>query len=74
MELAILIAFAMYFLPTIIGFMRGHASKWAIFLVNLFFGWSVIGWFIAFIWSVANKGGSQNVTVINQMSNHNGGN
>lgn len=72
MELAIVIAFAMYFLPTIIGFMRGHASKWGIFAMNLFLGWSVIFWIWAFIWSLSNKGGSQNVTVINQMSNHNG--
>lgn len=68
----LIFAFVAYFLPTVIAFCRGHASKWAIFLVNLLFGLSVIGWFIAFIWSVANKGGSQNVTVINQMSNHNG--
>lgn len=72
MELAILIAFAMYFLPTIIGFMRGHASKWGIFAMNLFLGWSVIFWFWAFIWSLSSKGGGVNVNINNVMSNRNG--
>lgn len=72
MELAILIAFAMYFLPTIIGFMRGHASKWGIFAMNLFLGWSVIFWFWSSIWALSNKGGSVNVNVNNVMNNRNG--
>ncbi|WP_416142361.1 superinfection immunity protein, partial [Escherichia coli] len=29
----------MYLAPSIIGFMRGHASKWAILAMNLFLGW-----------------------------------
>jgi hypothetical protein len=41
-----------YFFPTIIAVSRHHRNGSAIFLVNLFFGWSVIGWLIALIWSV----------------------
>ncbi len=39
----------LYFLPTIIG--RHKADVTGIFLVNLLFGWTVIGWFIALIWA-----------------------
>jgi len=41
----------LYFLPTVIALSRGHLSGLAIFLLNLFLGWTVIGWLIAFIWS-----------------------
>ena len=41
----------LYFLPTIIG--RHKADATGIFLVNLLFGWTVIGWFIALIWACA---------------------
>ena len=39
----------MYFLPTIIG--RHKADALGIFIVNLLFGWTVIGWFAALIWA-----------------------
>ncbi len=41
----------LYFLPTIIA--RDKPDLMAIFLVNLFFGWTVIGWFVALIWACA---------------------
>lgn len=67
----ILIVFiVLYFLPTIIAMCRSHASLGAIIAVNVLLGWSLIGWFWAFIWSLANKGGSQNVSVINQVNNN----
>jgi Superinfection immunity protein len=40
-----------YFLPTIIALVRGHLSGLAIFLLNLFLGWTLLGWIIALIWS-----------------------
>jgi len=43
---------ALYFLPTIIAVLRHHRNALAVFLVNLFFGWTGIGWIIALIWSV----------------------
>jgi hypothetical protein len=45
----------MYFLPTMIGFLRGASSKWGILILDLFLGWSLIGWVIALIWSVIGK-------------------
>lgn len=41
----------LYFLPTIIG--RHKADVMGIFLVNLLFGWTVIGWMIALMWACA---------------------
>ena len=40
-----------YFLPTTIALVRGHFSTFAIFLVNLIFGWTFVGWCVALIWS-----------------------
>lgn len=40
-----------YFLPYVVADRRKHHQKSAILLLNLFFGWSVIGWLVALIWS-----------------------
>jgi hypothetical protein len=44
--------FVMYFLPTIIAVARSKRDTAAILLLNLFLGWSVIGWVVALIWAV----------------------
>ena len=51
--LIFVIVAVIYFLPTI-NAMSGvkHKNSDAILLVNLFFGWSGLGWLIALIWSV----------------------
>jgi len=43
--------FVMYFLPSIISLIREKRDTLAIFLLNFFLGWTVIGWFIALIWA-----------------------
>jgi hypothetical protein len=45
---------ALYFLPSIIALARNKRDTLAIFLLNLFLGWSVIGWFVALIWAAKN--------------------
>ena len=47
----LIVAIALYFLPTIVAVSRGHLSGLAIFLLDLFFGWTLIGWLAALIWS-----------------------
>lgn len=47
----LLMAAALYFLPFLIALSRGHMSSGAIFLVNLIFGWTALGWVVALIWS-----------------------
>ena len=44
--------FAMYFLPTLIAVVRDKRDKLAIFLLNFFLGWSVIGWGVALVWAL----------------------
>lgn len=45
----------LYFLPSLISDWRGHDSKLAIFIVNLLFGWTLIGWFAALIFSFTGR-------------------
>jgi hypothetical protein len=49
--LAILL-FAFYFLPTIIAEKRKVPHSGTIFLINLFLGWTVLGWIAALVWGV----------------------
>lgn len=50
---------AFYLLPTIIALLRSHPNGASILVVNLFLGWSCIGWIVALAWSVSagNPGG-----------------
>ena len=46
---------ALHFLPTIIAALRNGRSVIPIFLLNLFLGWTVIGWVIALIWAIRDE-------------------
>jgi Superinfection immunity protein len=46
-----LIAIFLYFLPYACASQRRHRSKAAIFLTNLLFGWTGVGWIFALIWA-----------------------
>jgi hypothetical protein len=46
------LGFLFYFLPTIVAFARSKRDLLAIFLLNFFLGWSVVGWVIALVWAV----------------------
>lgn len=48
--LVLLIAVSVYFLPTFCAFLTHHRRRWIIAAINLFFGWSLIAWFITMIW------------------------
>jgi hypothetical protein len=43
--------FLVYFLPTITGKIRGHNSLLAIFVLNLFLGWTFLGWVLSLVWA-----------------------
>ncbi|HVM48404.1 MAG TPA: superinfection immunity protein [Candidatus Acidoferrum sp.] len=53
MELLFLIAFILYFVPAAIAVLRGKQNALAIIVLNLFLGWTFLGWVIALVWSVA---------------------
>ena len=40
-----------YMLPTFIAGARGHQNGIAIFFINLFLGWTVLGWIAALVWA-----------------------
>lgn len=42
-----------YFLPTIIATERHKRNALSIFLLNLFAGWSFIGWVAAIVWAAS---------------------
>lgn len=65
--LLVVVWFLVYFLPTIIAYKRGHASKHSILFWNFILGWTGIVWLICFGWSLGNKGQSVNVVVNNSV-------
>lgn len=53
MELILLLGgLALYFLPSIIGYSKANAG--AIIVLNLFLGWTFIGWVVALVWAMTN--------------------
>lgn len=36
-----------YFLPTVVAFARGVSSAWSVAIINVFLGWTLIGWVVA---------------------------
>ncbi|MBQ7725921.1 MAG: superinfection immunity protein [Clostridia bacterium] len=46
---------AFYFIPTIVAYKRKHLNKVSILLVNIFLGWTFIGWVVALVWSASNS-------------------
>ena len=66
-SIILLIPLAVYLLPVIIAFVRGHDSRWGILIMTLFLGWTMLFWLWALIWSVSAKGGSSNT--INNIRN-----
>ncbi|MBB3941721.1 hypothetical protein GGR39_003402 [Novosphingobium fluoreni] len=51
----------LYFVPTLIAFMRRKRNARAIFALNLFLGWSFLGWVAALVWSLLTDGTSEQV-------------
>jgi hypothetical protein len=47
----IVVMLATYFFPAIIAAFRGHHNLLAIFLLNMFLGWSGLGWVGALVWA-----------------------
>jgi hypothetical protein len=51
--IGILLCITIYMLPAGIGIIRGRSNAGAIFVLNLFLGWTLIGWVVALVWAVA---------------------
>jgi len=49
----VVLLLAVYFAPTAIAVSRSHPHSASIFVINLFLGWSLIGWVVALAMSVS---------------------
>ena len=54
----VLLIVILYFIPSLIAVSRHHRNKTAIFVLNIFLGWSVLGWVVALVWSFTNDRGA----------------
>lgn len=48
----VLIVAGIYFAPTIIAVLSGKRNMLAIFALNLFGGWTGVGWMTALVWTL----------------------
>jgi hypothetical protein len=48
----IILLIPIYFLPGIVAHMRDHPQENPIVVLNLFLGWTLIGWVVALVWSI----------------------
>jgi hypothetical protein len=55
----IIIVLSAYFLPIIIASRRDLAAGGPLIFVNLFFGWTLIGWFVCVLWAALGQTKSQ---------------
>jgi len=40
-----------YMLPTIVAYGREHPRRQDVAVVNILFGWTLIGWILVFLWA-----------------------
>ena len=40
-----------YFIPSILAAQKKKKNSFAIFLVNLLLGWTLLGWIVALVWA-----------------------
>jgi hypothetical protein len=53
--LVLVLAFVLYFLPSIVAYNQKHHNADAICVLNLLLGWTFLGWVIALVWAVTKK-------------------
>jgi Superinfection immunity protein len=49
------LAFGLYFIPTIVANLRSAKGQNGVLVVNLFLGWTLIGWVVALAWAAAGE-------------------
>lgn len=50
--ISIILGVVLYFIPTILACVKGRVNKGAIFALNFFLGWSLVGWVVALVWAI----------------------
>ena len=56
--LVLALSLAIYFIPTLVAFERLRRNRGAIFVLNLFLGWTLVGWVAALVWAWMNRDGT----------------
>jgi len=51
--LLLLSAVLFYFLPAVAAYFKQRPNRLAILLVNLGFGWTVLGWLLVLVWALS---------------------
>jgi hypothetical protein len=49
-----ILSILIYFIPSYIAVKKDHKNKAGIILLNLFLGWSVIGYIVSLVWAMSN--------------------
>ena len=60
-----------YFIPTFVALERDHHQLWPILVLNLFLGWTALGWIAALVWSVIavrRDGPSRRIAAVNDVA------
>ena len=52
--LAAIVILSIYMIPSIVAVKRKHYDKTAIIVLNIFLGWSLVGWIVALVWACTN--------------------
>ena len=52
MTIILLIVLAFYFIPSLIAATRSGKRRSAIFVLNIFLGWTLVGWVVALVWAL----------------------
>ncbi|MCL0049765.1 superinfection immunity protein [Peptococcaceae bacterium] len=63
--LVVIFLLSLYFTPTIIGIVRKKKDTIAIAVLNMFLGWTFVGWIISLVWAL--KTDTQNQVVVQQV-------
>jgi len=56
------IGLGLYLVPVLIATARRHHNRFAIIALNVFLGWTFVGWVIALVWSLTEVRSSPPVT------------
>lgn len=62
----ILLGVAAYFLPTICALVRKVPNRGSVIIINIFLGWTFIGWVVALAMAFRSQNPSVNVNIQNQ--------
>lgn len=55
MNTGIIVLLVLYFLPTILAWARSAKGMDGVLIINLFLGWTFVGWVIALAWAAVSE-------------------